>query len=385
MTLKKKRGLKIFSGILVFFIILHAVLVYTGNVYVYKALLFNYVDIDDYSIFYERKIAADDPIPLAVASSYNKRTLPKNMMDTLQHYRSVAFLVIQNDSIMWEQYWEGYSDTSISNSFSMAKSIVSVLVGMALDEGSIQSLDQPVSDFIPALKNDERNNITIRHLLMMSSGLEWDEEYQSLFSKTTKAYYGTNLPELATSLKAVRPPGEIWEYVSGNTQLLAMVLKQATGKTLSEFASEKLWTPLHAMHDAEWSLDHKNGNEKAYCCYYSNARDFARIGLLYLHNGNWHGKQLLSSAYIKESLTPVMLDNGNGRKTDYYGYHWWLMEYKGQHIFYARGILGQYIIVIPGLNLVAVRLGHERGVRLENFHVSDVVSYIDGIIEVFGN
>ncbi|RDV13216.1 class C beta-lactamase-related serine hydrolase [Pontibacter diazotrophicus] len=349
--------------------------------YVYRAIYYNLADIDDNTIFEQREIEAPpmaQPWPLAV--DYNKLSSPAELERLHEELRSVAFLIVQHDSILFEQYWDGYSDESLSNSFSMAKSIVSMLVGIAIKEGKIESVEQPVGDFLPEFREGDKSKIRIRHLLWMSSGLNWDESYINPFSMTTESYYGTNLRKVIDRLEAVEEPGRQYTYKSGDTQVLGFVLQAATGKSLSAFAEEKLWKPIGAAHDAEWSVDTPEGIEKAYCCFFSNARDFARLGRLYLHNGLWNGDTLIPPAYVEASLTPNGLPKAkDGKKVNFYGYHWWLMpDYKGQDVFYARGILGQYIIVIPEKDLVIVRLGKERDEVVGN-HPNDVKVIIDAV------
>ena len=350
--------------------------------YVYKALVYNFADIDDNLIFDQREIdAPSKPQPWPKAANYNTITWPDSLQKMHEELESVAFLVIQNDSIVHEQYWEGYSDESLSNSFSMAKSIVSILVGAALRDGDIKTIDQPVADFLPSFKEGAKQKITIKHLLMMSSGLNWDESYANPLSVTTEAYYGTNLKKVIKRLEAVEDPGKQFSYKSGDTQILGMVVEAATRKSLSQYAEEKLWKPLGATHDAEWSVDNPTGIEKAYCCFFSNARDFARIGKLYLNNGSWNGDTIVDTAYVRASLTPNGLLTASNKPADY-GYQWWLLpNYKGQDIFYARGILGQYIIVIPESETIIVRLGKKRGERV-NGHLSEVLAMIDAVNEV---
>ena len=173
--------------------------------------------------------------------------------------------------------------------------------------------------------------------------------------------------------------------MSCNTLLLAMILQNVIHKPVSEYISEKIWTPLGAAHPAYWSLDSKNGIEKSYCCFYADARDFARIGELYLDSGRWNGKTIVSENYVKLSLTPNGLPDETGKPVDYYGYQWWLLEHRNHHIFYARGIYGQYIIAVPDLHMVIVRLGKKRGEKLPDNHYSDMISYVDGVLDVFGN
>ncbi|PVY37224.1 serine hydrolase domain-containing protein [Pontibacter virosus] len=349
--------------------------------YVYKALYHNFADIDDNLIFHQRKIeAADEPQPWPLATKYNQLSLPQELQELHEQLESVAFVVVHRDSLLHEQYWDGYSEESLSNSFSVAKSIVSILVGIAVQEGAIQSIDQPVGDFLPAFKEGDKAKITLRHLLWMSSGLNWDESYANPLSVTTEAYYGSDLKKVIRKLEAVEEPGQAFSYKSGDTQILAFVLEAATGQNLADYAEEKLWRPLGAEQKAEWSIDHPLGNEKAYCCFFSNARDFARIGQLYLQKGVWQGDTLLAPEYVQASINPSGLTDANtGKPTTHYGYQWWLLpDYKGQSVFYARGILGQYIIVIPEKELVIVRLGKKRGERIDS-HPAEVMAMIDAL------
>jgi CubicO group peptidase (beta-lactamase class C family) len=362
----KSRKKKIWLGILAAILLLNIALVVMGKGYIYKALYHNLADIDDYKIFPERIVAKSaHPEEWPLSSSFNKVKISPDFKNMLTELESIAFLIIKNDSICYEEYWDGYGKDSYSNSFSMAKSYVGTLVGIALKEGKIKSLDQPVGDFLPEYNEGENKKITIRHLLMMSGGLDWDEAYANPLSVTTEAYYGTDLGKIIRRLKAVSEPGKIFEYKSGDTQVLAFVLEKATGMKVSAYAQEKLWGPMGAVHDAKWSLDRKDGDEKAYCCLNSNARDFARLGSLYMHCGNWKGKQLVDSAYIKAALSPHGLKNREGREVDYYGYQVWLLpNYKGQNNFYFRGIRGQYVVVIPEKKIIMVRLGNKRGEKI---------------------
>ncbi|NNF01623.1 MAG: serine hydrolase [Bacteroidia bacterium] len=375
---------KIIIFISVFVIGLNVILLLTDNLHLYKTIVYNYVDIDDDDLFYHRVIEAKDPKAWPLSKDYNQIALDESAMQELLDRKSVAFLVVKDDSLLFEKYWESYGESSLSNSFSMAKSIISILIGIAIDEGKIKSLDQKAGDFIEHFNNEKSNELTIRNLLMMSSGLSWDESYGSMFSLTTKAYYGSDLKKMVEDMEVVGSPGNSYKYLSGNSLVLGMILENAVGKSVSEYASEKLWTPINAEHNAEWSLDHENGMEKAYCCFYSNARDFARLGQLYLNDGKWNGKQIVSEDYVKQSIVSAPIKDEHGKPNHKYGLHWWLMSRSGYDIFYARGILGQYIAVIPDLNIVMVRLGHIRGEKLSDGHISDFVKYVDGVIASFG-
>jgi len=346
--------------------------------YLREALLHWYPDIEDYQIFYNREVSVSkNQFEWPLAKNYNQQELESNWRDTLENYHTTGFLVIQNDSIVHEKYWDHFGPQSYSNSFSAAKSIVSLLIGAAIDEGKIQSIDQKAGDFLPHFKKTPNNNLTIRHLLTMSSGSNWDEQYTSPLSLTTQAYYGNKLHALLNKINITEPSGQYFSYKSGDTQILAHILSAATKQSLSEYTSEKLWKPLGAIHPALWSLDRKNGQEKAYCCFNSNIRDFALIGALILHNGQWRGQQIISKNYILEATSPAsFLSDENNDPVNFYGYQWWITSLDGHSIPYARGILGQYIFIIPHKNTIIVRLGHKRSKYYKDHHPIDVFSYL---------
>lgn len=352
----------------------------TEKTWIIKALVYNFVDIDDNDIFIQRKVENGVAQPWPIASDYNKQTPDSNLTNELVRQKSIAYLVIHHDSLVYEAYWEGYSDSSFSNSFSMSKSVIGMLTGVALKERAIKSLDQTVGEFIPEYASNSKGKLTLRNLITMSAALSWDEAYASLFSVTTEAYYGKDLKGLMDRLEVIDIPGVNYYYQGGATQLLAMVLMRATGKNLSDYASQKLWKPLGAEHDAEWSIDKEEGMEKASCCIYSNARDFAKLGALYLHLGNWKGQQLIDSSFVMESVVPApLLDKGKPNRE--YGYQWWISEVDGEKIFYCRGILGQYIVVIPSKDIVMVRLGHLRN-KAEDGTLLDLPVYVRGAMKL---
>ncbi len=347
--------------------------------YVIKAVWHLGPSIDDYKIFHNRRIAAGDHEPWPYHENYTNNLKWDSVNSIIESYKPVAMLVIQNDSILYEEYWEGYDMNSISNSFSAGKAIVSLLVGIALDEGKINDLDQPVSDFIPEFGTGSKKVLTIRHLLTMSSGLNWQEAYSTPFSPTAEAYYGSDVSGLVIDLEVIEEPGKEFEYLSGNTQVLAMVVEAATGQRISDYASDKIWKQIGAKNDALWNLDSEDGMEKAYCCFNSNAKDFARFGKLILNRGTWNGKRIVSEEYIDEATSPkkYLIDKETGKPVDFYGFQWWIINYKGMEIPYMRGILGQYIFSIPDKNAIVVRLGHKRSKEYIGSHPKDVYDYLD--------
>lgn len=347
--------------------------------YVQRALIHLTPSIDDYKIFHNRTISAGEPQPWKKSTRYRTAIQSDSIRKRLEKYKPVAGLIIQNGELVYEEYWEGYDSSSISNSFSAGKAVVSLLVGIALDEGYIKSVDQKVGDFLPAFKNGSKKDLTIKDVLTMSSGINWDESYSTPFSLTTEAYYGEDLNSLINDLELVEEPGVNFEYLSGNTQILAMVVQAATGQTISDYASEKIWKKIGASYDALWNLDSEGGMEKAYCCFNTNVRDFARFGQLILNKGVWNGDTIISAEYIQDATSPktYLKDKETGDIVDFYGYQWWIINYKGHQIPYMRGILGQYIFSIPDKNAVVVRLGHTRSKTKINHHPQDVYDYLD--------
>ncbi|MFJ1331357.1 serine hydrolase domain-containing protein [Capnocytophaga canimorsus] len=349
-----------------------------GYGYIFKAMRIIYGSghktafLSDYQRFDNRVIRKGSYTePWALHTKYNQAQIPKSLEVLHQKYKTVAFLVIKNDSIWHEQYFEGYTQKSLSNSFSMAKTYVSALLGKAITDGYIKDLQQPIGDFFPEFSKGLAAKLTVGDLASMASGLDWNEDYYNPFSITTKAYFDAPLQEIILNLKVTNPPGKKYEYKSGNTQLLAMVIEKAIGKTLSEYLSQSLWEPLGCEYDALWQLDDKEGTEKAYCCIASNARDFARLGKLYKDFGQWHGKQLLDSAYVAKSIQPRFSDSPQ------YGYGMWLLNYKNKSFFMMRGHLGQYVIVDPKNNVIIVRLGHLDADDSQNIFGADIYGYID--------
>jgi len=355
------------------------VILFTGRFYMYKTLANTVFKgrlspaIDEYGIFPNHKVDIGKPRPWPISKNFNKKIIPDSLVPQFKKMKTVAFVVIKNDSLLHEQYWDGYSDTSHSNSFSMGKSITSILCGIAIAEGKIKSVDEKVSDFIPQYKEGMDSLLTLKDLLEMGSGIDFGESYISPFSYPAEAYYSSDIMKYTLKYKVVEKPGTEWKYLSGNTELIGYCVTKAVGKSLSEYATEKLWQPLGAEHPAYWSIDHEGGLEKAYCCFNSNARDFARIGQLYLDSGrcNYHTDTFKDSSgheigtvQSEEQIVPEdwVIASTTPKLVAYYGYQWWILKFEGHTIPYCRGLQGQYIFVIPDKKMVVVRLGAKREV-----------------------
>lgn len=371
-----------FAGLLLLLVIL----MYIFNVdYLLKAVRTIYFNghttafLEDYKYFDNRKIETGSAQPWAVSKTYNTVKPTAELEKMHQQIGTVAFLIIKNDSLWSESYYDGYGKDSKSNSFSMAKSIVSASLGKAILEGKIKGLDQKVSDFFPEFKEGKAATMTVGDLSSMASGLNWDESYYSPFSITTRAYFDDDLNSVILGLKGVETPGTSYKYLSGNTQLLAMCVEKAVGKSLADYVSEKFWKPMGAENEALWQTDKEDGIVKAYCCIASNARDFARFGKLYKQNGKWNGQQILDSTFIATSTRPRFADSPE------YGYGWWLSDYNNKNIYYMRGHLGQYVIVVPEDDLIIVRLGHQNA-RSTNgtVHSDDFYVFLDETYKMLG-
>ena len=354
--------------------------VITGHSHLFKAVSTTYLlgrtgpSIDDYQYFENREIPTKKHQPWKISKKYNHYQNEK-LHQEIEKHNPAAFVIIKDNELIHEEYWDEYNEDSKTNSFSMAKSYIGLLIGIAIQEGKISSVNDPVGNYLPQYKNNPE--LTIKDLLTMSSGIDFDESYNSPFGHMAKAYYGTDLKELNKDYKVATTPGKEWTYLGGNTIILGFIIEKVTGQSIAEYFSDKIWKKIGAKNNALWTLDKENGTEKAYCCFYSNAKDYAKIGQLLLNNGLWNGERVIKENYIKEATTPAYYLKSNGKPVDFYGYQIWTAYYKDLDIYFFRGILGQYTIMIPEKNIVIVRLGHERSPEFINGNPSDFYTYID--------
>ncbi|MDR1116049.1 MAG: CapA family protein [Tannerella sp.] len=381
------KKVRIVAGLVTFCILSVSLwLAHPSNYYIRRALVHFMPKIDQYPIFENCVVKTGDPQPWPLSEYYNKLSIPDKYVKDFDEYGTVAYVIIQNGELLFEQYWDDYSPRSHSNSFSMAKSIISFAIGCAIDDGVINHIDQPVSDFFSQFGSYNGKQMTIRHLLTMSAGVDFQEAYTSLFSPTTQLYYGNDLGKIIFGMKQIEEPGVNFVYQSGVTQLLAFILEKATGENISSYVSRRLWTPIQAEENALWSLDRKDGSEKAYCCFNSNARDFARLGQLVLNEGQWNGTQIISEQYITDATTAdsSLIFKKHEEINRHYGYQFWVLEKNGMKIPYLRGIKGQYVFIIPDKKAIVVRLGHKRSDReTDDWHYpADVDIWLDTAYEM---
>lgn len=312
--------------------------------------------IDDYKFFENNKVhKSQKPIRWAKHKQYNKLETTKQLEAIHNEYKSTAFLIIINDSIIHEKYFLGYDESSMTNSFSMSKSIISFLLFKSIETNTIESLDEKLIKYYPEFEFRGGKDVTVGDLASMSSGLKWEENYKDLLGITARAYVTKDLKKLMLKSSFIDLPGKKFNYQSGSTQLLAMVIEKANNKKINDLVSEWLWDPIGAEEDALWMIDSKENNEtKAYCCLNSNARDFSKVGKLYKNMGLINGKQVIDSSNVIKSISPRFENN------PIYGYGFWLGEYENHKFFSLRGHQGQYVIVFPRIDLIITRLGRSK-------------------------
>jgi len=251
----------------------------------------------------------------------------------------------------------------------MAKTVTTMLLGIAIEEGHITSLDQAITDFLPEFNDDPlAKKATIGQLAKMNSGYEWDEHYYSVTSPTVELVYGNDVTDFLLKGHFSAEPGQYWEYSSASTQLMGIALLRALKKanaatSLSDYLSRKIWQPLEMNDDALWHVD-EHKTELVFCCINTNARNFAKLGLLMINNGNWNGKQLIPQAFVKEMISPV----ANAE----YGLSTWLSYDKSPEFYWFSGHLGQYIINIPEHNMVVIRLGEKNNPNI-NYRIQAAI------------
>lgn len=374
---------KALSWILGILAVLIAACYATGNGHIPRGVIYTYLkgrtgpEIDDRNFFPYGTIPADNPQPWPKSKRYGTVKLGDDQVRALHALNTVGFVVIKNDSLLFEDYFDGWREDSVSNSFSVAKSYISLLTGVAMEEGKITSLKTPVGQYLPEFDELDpcHKDITLWNLLTMSTGLDWSESGASPFSDNAKGYYGYNVSKLAMDQPCIEEPGKEFDYISGSTQIMADVLQEVYGRPLNDLVREKIWKPLGAEHEAYWGKDRKNGDYKAFCCLYATACDFARIGQLWLDSGKWQGHRLIPTDYWRESITPAPLMD-QGEPNARYGLYWWLATVDGMPMYYCRGFHGEYVVVIPQERLVMVRTGAKWEEKNESGHPKDVFQWL---------
>jgi CubicO group peptidase (beta-lactamase class C family) len=309
-------------------------------------------------------------VPETVTWHYRGEMHSENLQELTQRTGTAAFVVIRDDKIILQIYNNSQYSTP-NTSFSVAKSFNSALIGAAIADGYIGSVDDPMIQYIPELAGRGLDTLTIRNLLLMDSGIHYltDDDILAPFSDDALTYYAPDLRKLALGVRAGELPiGEAFRYNNYHPLLEGIIIERATGMPVAQYLQERIWKPMGAEFPASWSLDSAaSGFEKMESGINAAAVDFARFGLLFLHNGQYNGKQILPVEWVQESTAPLEPDPRSWadfpswpETGGYYKYHWWGLKYTdGTYDFMARGHQGQIIYVSPRKNMVVVRFGPE--------------------------
>jgi CubicO group peptidase (beta-lactamase class C family) len=363
MSLKSRNRKKTIPILIIIIIFIMSLFILPKHIL--RFFYWNFADLNDYKKFASVEMKKsentftfnypDHKIQLTLPEKFKKSGTEPSFDEFLEENKTVAFLILKDDTLLYENYFDGYNDQSVIPSFSISKAFVSALVGIAIDEGTISGTDNTITHYLPEFKNPGFDKITIEDLLNMRSGIDYNEGYNSPFADMAKYYYGTDLKCYIQTLKVKEEPDQSYDYISVNPLLLSLILEKATNVKINEYLEQKIWQPIGMESDASWSIDSKkNQTIKSFCCINAVARDFARFGRLYLKKGNWQGTQIISEEWVKRS-TSIINDSRDSQGYPY-TYYWRVLE---NGAFFAKGILGQYIFVNPEKNLVFVRMGKD--------------------------
>ena len=306
--------------------------------------------------------ASSNPQPWPEGPLWGKVELDEAGQAWLEDSKTASFLVIQHDSLVYESYLRGHDATTLTNSFSMVKSITAMAVGLAVQQGLIDE-QAPVSTYLPRFAEGDGASLTVQELLQMRSNIPFGEDYKDPFGFQAKAYYRDDNRTLLEPYRVDGDPGTVFVYQGGNTMLLAEILDAVREGNLSEDIANGLWEQMGAEHDAFWGLDGDPSDgavERSFAQYYATTRDFARFGQLLLDTGAWKGQQLLPRDFAERMITPIerLTDEVD---TDYYGYQIWLgTTDDGLPFSMLEGLRGQMVISIPDLDMVVVRTGYDK-------------------------
>lgn len=330
-----------------------------NSCHVGRYFYWNLAGIEDQGRFKSVGIeASQHPMPLYQGTPFQPKAIDNlyqgrypDFNHLLKETSTIAFIIIRHDSLIHEKYLGGYDSLSVLSSFSVAKSFISALIGIALEEGKIHNIQDPVSNYLREGYHPSLQKLRVIDLLNMQAGLNFREAYTTPFSPMAKYYYGRQLDRYVRKLEVINQPGTAYDYQSAATQLLGLVLEQATGQSVMEYLEDKIWKPAGMAHPASWSIDKRDGRGKFFCCLNTTPRDLARFGILYTRKPGKEA-EIIPPSWIESTRKPIegMVD-GQGYP---YAYQWRITPEGG---LFAKGILGQYIYVHPEKEVVIVRLG----------------------------
>lgn len=315
-------------------------------------------------------------IPAAAPAPWPERMLPVEALGTaeaaaMEASMAASFLVIHRDTVRYERYWRGHDASTLTNSFSMAKTITALTVGLAGID-----VHDAVGDHLPRFAGTD---LTVEHLLQMRSHIPFGENYKNPFAFMAKSYYADGIRDLLATYTLTESPGTQWKYQGGNTMLLEEIVSKHSGRTLSDWVAGNLWAPMGAEHPAHWGVDasYTPPVERCFAQFYATTRDFARFGKLLADTGAWNGRQLVPREFVARLLTPVR-DLDPACSAAHYGYQIWLGRTDDGHRFSVmEGHRGQFVISVPSLDLVLVRTGYDKE-RSTRRHIPEEVYRVIG-------
>ncbi|NDG99918.1 MAG: class C beta-lactamase-related serine hydrolase [Opitutae bacterium] len=340
-------------------VVLFLALKYSPYSYLIRGVQGAYLDghksahIYDRSHFDQREMPVFNAVTLS-EGSYTLELSPETRT-ALESYDTKGLIVLEKDSVVLEEYWDDHDASTISNSFSTAKTVITLLIQIAIQDGYIDSWDDPITKYIPEYEIPEGvAEPTLRHFSTMTAGMQIKENYNDPFSKTAKLYYGDNAEATALSVPPGKhPTGEVYEYQSAQTQVLTVALSRAVGESVSSFANRELFAKVGFEVPATWHLDRADGLELGFCCLNVSVRDFAKLGQFILHDGKINGQPVVDSAFIAMA--------SQGYKSPYYGHSFWIYPEPHNHVFGFRGMLGQDILIDRAHQRVVMRVGQRDG------------------------
>lgn len=340
-------------------VVLFLALKYSPYSYLIRGVQGAYLDghksahIYDRSHFDQREMPVFNAVTLP-EGSYTLELSP-DTRTALESYDTKGLIVLEKDSVVLEEYWDDHDASTISNSFSTAKTVITLLIQIAIQDGYIDSWDDPITKYIPEYEIPEGvAEPTLRHFSTMTAGMQIKENYNDPFSKTAKLYYGDHSEATALSVPPGKnPAGAVYEYQSAQTQVLTIALSRAVGESVSSFANRELFAKVGFEVPATWHLDRADGLELGFCCLNVSVRDFAKLGQFILHDGKINGQSVVDSAFIAMA--------SQGYKSPYYGHSFWIYPEPHNHVFGFRGMLGQDILIDRPHQRVVMRVGQRDG------------------------
>lgn len=337
------------------------------NLYDKDKIAFNFINMD--KIFQIGQIisAAKNPFifkveEFSLPESYFFEDKNRNLIKALDYYETDGLIVLKNDTILYENYWNNNNKDSKHISWSVAKSFLSALIGIAVERGQIHSIHDPITKYLKDFIGTGYENVTIKNLLQMSSGIKFNEDYADYNSDINRfgrtISFGTSMRDFAKSLENEKPQGTYNHYVSIDTQMLAMLLVEVTGKSVTDSLKDDIWHKIGMENDAYYMID-DTGMEVALGGLNASLRDYAKFGLLYLNRGCWDDEQIVPSKWVDDShsLNESHLIPGNNSSSSStwgYGYQWWIPGFPDDE-YMASGIYNQHIFIDPKNNVVIAK------------------------------